>query len=120
MGARRRLSRAYQQEAVRRVTQRGVPVAQAARDLGLQKNVRRRWSREHGADPVQAFPGEGQQKPDDAAAPAGSTLRSSGPPRVGSPSPLYGDWYARQILGWAMHATRPTQLVADALPMAIW
>jgi transposase len=48
------------------VTERGVTVAQAARDLGLHINSLRRWVREHRADPLQAFPGEGQQKPETA------------------------------------------------------
>jgi transposase len=48
------------------VPERGVAVVQAARDLGLNATVLARWVREHAADPVHAFPGEGQQKPDDA------------------------------------------------------
>ena len=48
------------------VTQRGVSVAQAARDLGLNPNVLRKWVREQAADPVHALPGEGQQKPEQA------------------------------------------------------
>jgi len=66
MGTRRRYSREYKQEAVFLVTQRGVAVAQAARDLRLHVNVLRRWVRELGADPRHAFPGEGQQKPEQA------------------------------------------------------
>ena len=64
MGTRRRFSREYKLEAVRLVTQRGVSVAQAARDLGLHINSLRKWVREHRADPQHAFPGEGQQKPE--------------------------------------------------------
>jgi len=66
MGTRRRFSREYKVEAVRLVTQRGVAVAQAARDLGVGENLLRRWVRAHAADPQHAFPGEGQQKPEDA------------------------------------------------------
>ena len=66
MGTRRRFSREYKQEAVALVTQRGVTMAQAARDLGLSVNVLRRWVQEFRADPQHAFPGEGQQKPDQA------------------------------------------------------
>lgn len=36
---------------------RGVAVAQAARDLDLHENVLRKWIRELGADPQHAFPG---------------------------------------------------------------
>ena len=39
--------------------------AQAARDLDLNVNVLRSWVRAFREDPMQAFPGEGQQKPDD-------------------------------------------------------
>lgn len=42
---------------------RGV-VAQAGRDLGVHENVLRKWVKEFGSDPVQAFPGHGQMKPE--------------------------------------------------------
>jgi transposase-like protein len=38
------------------VKDRGVAVAQAARDLDLHDNVLRKWVRELGKDPKQAFP----------------------------------------------------------------
>jgi transposase len=41
-----------------------VSVAQAARDLAVHENVLRKWVKEFGADPVQAFPGRGQMKPE--------------------------------------------------------
>jgi transposase len=66
MGSRRRFTREYKQEAVQLVTQRGVTIAQAARDLGLNPNVLRKWVREQASDPAHAFPGEGQQKPEQA------------------------------------------------------
>lgn len=66
MPTRRRFSREYKLEAVRLVTQRGVSMAQAARDLGLHINSLRQWVRDYQADPQQAFPGEGQQKPEAA------------------------------------------------------
>jgi transposase len=66
MGARRRFSREYKLEAVRLVLERGVSVAQAARDLGLHINSLRKWVRDHQADPQHAFPGEGRQKPEAA------------------------------------------------------
>ena len=46
--------------------ERGVSVAQAARDLDLHQNMLRNWVREFGADPAQAFPGQGQMKPEQA------------------------------------------------------
>ena len=51
-------------EAVRLVSERGVAVAQAARDLDLHVNVLRKWVREQSSDPQQAFPGHGQMKPE--------------------------------------------------------
>lgn len=66
MGTRRRFSREYKQEAVQLVTQRGVTVAQASRELGLNPTVLGKWIREQRADPEHAFPGEGQQKPEQA------------------------------------------------------
>ena|SRR5579872_6597204 len=66
MGTRRKFSREFKVEAVKLVTERGVTASQAARDLGMHVNVLRNWVRAHRADPVHAFPGEGQQKPEDA------------------------------------------------------
>jgi transposase len=61
---RRRFSREYKVEAVRLVKERGVSVAQAARDLDVHENVLRKWVREFASDPGQAFPGHGQMKPE--------------------------------------------------------
>jgi transposase len=61
---RRRFSREFKVEAVKLVRDRGVSVAQAARDLGVHENVLRKWAKEFGSDPVQAFPGHGQMKPE--------------------------------------------------------
>ena len=61
---RRRFSREFKLEAVRLVKDRGVAVAQAARDLDVHENVLRKWVREFDADPRQAFPGPGQMKPE--------------------------------------------------------
>jgi len=60
---RRKVSREFKLEAVRLVRERGVTVAQAARDLDVHENVLRKWVREFAADPGQAFPGHGQMKP---------------------------------------------------------
>jgi transposase len=43
---------------------RGVSVAQASRDLDVHENVLRKWVKEFGSDPAQAFPGHGQMKPE--------------------------------------------------------
>lgn len=66
MGSRRVFSREYKLEAVKLVTERGVAVAQAARDLGVHENVLRKWVRAQQADPQHAFPGQGQMKPEQA------------------------------------------------------
>ena len=63
---RRKFTPEFKLEAVKLVTERGMAVRQAARDLGLHENVLRKWvkdAREHGA---QAFPGQGRMRPDDA------------------------------------------------------
>ena len=48
------------------VRERGVSVAQArlSRDIDVHENVVRKWVKEFGADPKQAFPGHGQMKPE--------------------------------------------------------
>ena len=66
MGTRRRFSREFKVEAVRLVCERGVTLTQAAQQLEVHVNVLRTWVRAHRADPGQAFPGEGQQKPEAA------------------------------------------------------
>jgi len=62
----RRFTAEFKREAVALVKQRGVSVAQAARDLGLHVNLLHRWiraDRDHGTE---AFPGHGRMRPDDA------------------------------------------------------
>ncbi|MET4218281.1 transposase [Bradyrhizobium sp. LB12.1] len=60
---RRRFSREFKIESVKLVRERGVSVAQAARDLDLHENLLRKWVKDFGSDPAQAFPGHGQIKP---------------------------------------------------------
>ncbi len=61
---RRKFGREFKIEAVRLIRGRGVSVAQAARDLDVHENVLRKWVKDFGADPTQAFPGQGQMKPE--------------------------------------------------------
>ena len=61
---RRVFSREFKVEAVKLVRDRGVAVAQASRDLEVAESVLRRWMRDLSSDPVQAFPGRGQMKPE--------------------------------------------------------
>jgi transposase len=64
MATRRKFSAEFKREAVTMVLERSVTMAQAARDLNLNVNVLRSWVRAMRADPAEAFPGEGQQKPE--------------------------------------------------------
>ena len=59
---RRKFSREFKIEAVKLVTERGVSVARACRDLDLAESVLRRWMREASTAPSTAFPGNGQQR----------------------------------------------------------
>ena len=61
---RKKFSREFKLEAVNLVRERGVSIAQAARDLEINHNILRRWVKELGADPQHAFPGLGQMKPE--------------------------------------------------------
>jgi transposase len=61
---RRQFSREFKIEAVKLVVERGVSAAQAARDLDVHENVLRKWVKGFGSDPVQAFPGRGQMRPE--------------------------------------------------------
>jgi transposase len=61
---RRKFSREFKIETVSLIKERGVSVAQAARDLAVHENVVRKWVKEFAADPAQAFPGHGQMKPE--------------------------------------------------------
>ena len=63
---RRKFTREFKIEAVKLIQERGVTVVQAARDLGVHGTVLRRWVQESAADAAQAFPGQGQMKPEQA------------------------------------------------------
>jgi transposase len=63
---RRKFTREFKLEAVRLIKERGVTVAQAARDLGVHGTVLRSWVKAFADDPAQAFPGHGQMKPEQA------------------------------------------------------
>ena len=61
---RRKFSREFKIEGFHLAGERGVSVAQASRDIDVRENVVRKWMKETGADPKQAFPGRGQLKPE--------------------------------------------------------
>ncbi len=64
MVRRRAFTREFKLEAVRLVRDRGVSAAQASRDLGVHANMLRKWVKDFEDDPKQAFPGQGQMKPE--------------------------------------------------------
>jgi transposase len=66
MAERRQYSREFKVEAVRLVSERGVSVTQAARDLGVHVNMLRKWVRACGHDASSAFPGQGVLQPEQA------------------------------------------------------
>ena len=78
---RRSFTREFKVEAVRLVRERGVTIAQAARDLDVHENVIRKWVKDFETDPGQAFPGHGTMKPVEAVndPPAPSTPRRPRP-----------------------------------------
>ncbi len=63
---RRIYSREFKTEAVKLITEHGVSVAQASRDLEVGESVLRRWVREQASAPATAFPGHGQLRADAA------------------------------------------------------
>lgn len=66
MGRKRRsYSREFKIEAVSLITDGGLSISQAARDLGISQTVLGRWKKQFEEDPEQAFPGKGKAKPQD-------------------------------------------------------
>ena len=63
---RRRYPREFKLDAVRLVTEQGLSCAAAARDLDVHPSVLRKWVKDYREDPDHAFPGHGQQKPEQA------------------------------------------------------
>jgi len=61
---RRKFTREFKVEACRLIKDRGVSYAQAAEDLGVHPTQLRDWVKKFADDPGQAFPGHGQQKPE--------------------------------------------------------
>ena len=67
---RKQYSREFKQEAVRLVTEGGLSLAQAARDLGLNETMLgrwKRWKKEFEAQGAKAFPGQGQPQDEELA-----------------------------------------------------
>ncbi|NCT97590.1 MAG: transposase [Comamonadaceae bacterium] len=66
MERRKTFSREFKLESVKLISERGVSVAQAAKDLDVHENVPRKWVRELREESQEAFPGNGKQKAQDA------------------------------------------------------
>jgi len=62
---RRTFTKEFKEDAVRLVTERGLPVARAAQDLGIHENTLHKWINQYKADTNEAFPGKGRLKPKD-------------------------------------------------------
>src|SRR5450631_2769891 len=61
---RRKFTREFKLEAVRLIKERGVSYAQASHDLSVHQSQLRGWVKALADDPQQAFPGQGQMKPE--------------------------------------------------------
>jgi transposase len=57
---RKQYNKEFKQETVRLIVEKGVPVAQVSRDMGISANVLYRWKQEALAHGQKAFPGHGQ------------------------------------------------------------
>jgi transposase len=64
---RKQYTREFKHEAVRLVTEQGISIAQAARDLGLNDNLLSRWKKELTQQGEQAVPGQGHAHEDELA-----------------------------------------------------
>ena len=61
---RRKFTREFKLEAVRLIKDRGVSYARAGQDLDVHQSQLRNWVKMFAADPQDAFPGQGQMKPE--------------------------------------------------------
>ena len=59
--SRRRYSREFKLEAIRRVHETGQSQAQVAKELGVSANTLSRWIQQYRSDKAEAFPGPGRQ-----------------------------------------------------------
>jgi transposase len=62
--ARRQFTREFKLEAVRLIRDRGVSYSQASQELGVHPSQLRDWVKKFADDPLHAFPGHGQMKPE--------------------------------------------------------
>ena len=64
---RKQYTKEFKHQAVRLVTEQGLSIAQAARDLGINDNLLSRWKKELEGQGPQAFPGQGHPQEDELA-----------------------------------------------------
>ncbi len=64
-GGRRKYTREFKIDAVKRMIEDEQPQVHVAADLGISPNTLASWKRQYLEDPAYAFPGNGRQKPDD-------------------------------------------------------
>ena len=62
---RRSFSREFKVEAVGLMTEGGLSIAQASKDLGIGESVLGRWKKQFEEAPLEAFPGKGRLRPQD-------------------------------------------------------
>ena len=65
-GVKKQYTEEFKREAVALVTEQGYPLAGAARNLGIHRDMLRRWKRELEKQGAVAFPGKGHQPPEQA------------------------------------------------------
>ena len=61
---RRNYSKQFKIDAVKLVTEQGYKISEAARNLGINPNVLRRWEKQFETDSNKAFPGKGHMTPE--------------------------------------------------------
>lgn len=66
MSKRKSYSKQFKIDAVKLVIEQGYKVSEAARNLGINDNVLRRWKTQFESDNDQAFPGKGHMMPEKA------------------------------------------------------
>lgn len=64
--ARKQYTADFKREAVALVTEQGYTLVAASRNLGINRDMLRRWKRELEREGGVAFPGKGQQTPEQA------------------------------------------------------
>jgi transposase len=62
----KKFSKSFKTEAVRRVIEQEQTVAKLSRELGIHVNTLYKWVNEFKNDNINAFPGSGNLKPEDA------------------------------------------------------